>query len=313
MARSCPATSTPPINLQVPEPVQSQVTAVINALADETGVPALPAVPFLQAVLHDFRSNYALAGDVAPRAAAGVSSSASASVSRRFRVRLRPTRHPALSTPSPSAKARTGSTSFADVLTSIIGPSRSGTPEQYATLFALIARQLNVPARVVTGFRLAPPSAGLLTPGVHHVTSAAAWTWVEIPISGRGWVVADAAPSTISGPSKQQSVGAQNSATPTAPPTQNVLITKGNAGHAVAKPSTVPGGAHRAIIPILVTVLAIVLVLAIVVLGLLLLRKQLRRRRRQGVADPRERVLGAWRESLDMLDRVRHAVAVGTH
>ena len=294
-----PATSTLPINVEVPLPVQSQVTQVITALSDETGAPPVPAVPFLQAVLSDFRANYFLASDT-PRspAAALPSSIPPSSPHTSIKPSLNSSKSPST---SPPPKPHTGSTSFSDVLTSIIGPSRSGTPEQYATLFALIARQLNVPARVVTGFRVTPPSAGSLQPGLHHVRTGQAWTWAEIPIVGKGWVVADSTPSKIAGPGQLETVGAQNSASPSAPPTKNVLITKGNSGHAVAKASKIPGGAHRAIIPIIVTVLAILLAFAIVVLGLMLLRKHLRRRRRRNAADARERLLGAWRESLDML------------
>ena len=34
---------------------------------------------------------------------------------------------------------------------------RAATPEQFATFYAVVARYLGVPARLVTGFRVAPP------------------------------------------------------------------------------------------------------------------------------------------------------------
>ena len=123
----------------------------------------------------------------------------------------------------------------------VVGPERTGTPEQYATLVALLARHLGVAARVVSGFRVLAPGGGTLLPsGTYSVSTAQAWTWVEVPVVGAGWVVLDAAPSTYSSARPTPSVAASQSPSPTATPTQNALVTKSPGGHAIAPKSTVP-------------------------------------------------------------------------
>src|SRR5437763_1551531 len=103
----------------------------VSSFKDETDVSSSPAIPFLQAVSRDLQTRYALTGGTAtptsPSSSAAPSSSRSSSRSS-----------------SSAPGARTGGTSFADVLTSILGTNRAAMPEQYATLVALIARQVGV-------------------------------------------------------------------------------------------------------------------------------------------------------------------------
>jgi len=181
-----------------------------------------------------------------------------------------------------------------------MGANRSGTPEQYATLVALVARQLGVPARISTGFRLAAPGQSLPA-GSHEVSTAHAWTWVEIPIVGEGWVVLDAAPGQYGSPQQQPSVGATTSPLPTATPTQNTQLEHGNNGNAVAPKSKVPREATATRGWVLGVVIAAIVLLVAALLGALLLRKPVRARARRREPDPGARVLGAWAESIDRL------------
>lgn len=180
---------------------------------------------------------------------------------------------------------------------------RNGTPEQFATLVALVARDLGVPARVATGFRVLPQDGGsLLQSGSYQVTSADAWSWVEVPVVGSGWVVLDASPSRYQPSNQPTRSGAEQPTPSSAPPTQNAAqLTQGNNGHAVAAPSAVPHtvtSASRALIVALATVFGLLLaVLLLVFSG----RKPLRAARRKRSPDPRTRLIGAWQESLDML------------
>jgi hypothetical protein len=188
------------------------------------------------------------------------------------------------------------------VVASVLGQDRSGTPEQFATLLALVARRLGVPARLVSGFRVQPdPGKTALPAGHYDVTTAQAWTWVEVPITGVGWVVLDGSPGTYSSTHTEPTVAASPSPTPSSTPTQNALITKSNNGHAVAPKSNTPhnpGASQRGlVITLLITFGAVLLVL----LTLLLVRKSMRRRKRQSSADPRLRAMGAWHESIDVL------------
>jgi hypothetical protein len=283
------ATSPPPIDIAVPGPLRATLGELITAFGQETGTSPDQPIPFLQAVLADLHNHYALASGAGGVAPASSSSPAASS-----------------SSPASSASAantqHTGGLSFADVQASILGINRAATPEQYATLFAMLARQLGVPARVVTGFRVPlGANATTLAPGTYNVTTADAWTWVEIPIRDNGWVVVDPSPGTY-GTGAQQSVGAETSPSPSsAPASQNALVTQTNAGHAVAPKSPVPHKRPAAKTPLVIVAALIVAGFVVFVLALLLLRKRLRLARRRRTANARARLLGAWRESLDML------------
>ena len=208
---------------------------------------------------------------------------------------------PVASPTSTSPGALAGSTGFADVLASILGSSRSGTPEQYATLVALVARQLGVPARLATGFRVLPmPGATHLGPGQYAVTSADAWTWAEVPIVGVGWTVLDASPSQYARSAPQtQTAAPAPTTTPT--PSQPALGTQSASGHAVAPRGAVPVPSTTARDAVLLTVLALIGALILVLLVILLTRKRIRAARRRRAADPRDRLIGAWQESIDVL------------
>lgn len=297
---SLPATSAPPIDTQLPGSLRVTLGKLADALATETGVPTSPALPFLQALAKDLQRNYALAGGP-PKArtstAAPTTPKAGPTKRGAKSTTARPTPTPAVSA---STRPRVGGVSFADVMASVIGTDRAATPEQYATLFALVARQLGVPARLASGFRVPANGGATLRPGTYTVTTANAWTWVEIPVRGAGWVVVDPAPSSYSG-AQQQSVGAEPSQTPSATPTQNALITKANGGHAVAPKSVVPHRRAGSKSGLLVAVPLVLGALAVLVLAAMIWRKRRRIRRRRRAADPRGRLLGAWHESLDML------------
>lgn len=61
--------------------------------------------------------------------------------------------------------------------------SKRGTPEQFAAAFAVMARALNLPARVAVGFR-SPPAVD----GVVHVRAGDVTAWAEVHFAGLGWV-----------------------------------------------------------------------------------------------------------------------------
>jgi transglutaminase-like putative cysteine protease len=272
-------TSASPLDTALPNGLSGPSSALVNALAQETGVPFDSPIPFLQAVAEQLQSATALAG-AAPSTAATPDPSPSPSV-----------------TPG---SAHTGGTAFADVLASIRG-ARSGTPEQFATFMALVARRLNVPARVVSGFRLPTDGAVALPAGTYRVTSREAWTWVEIPIRGLGWVVLDAAPNLYAGQTPEPTAGVTRSPSPTPTPSQNALVNRSNnGGHAVAPPSRTERRSGASGVAIAVFIAVATALFVMVGVALLLARKGLRQRRRRR-GDPRRRVIGAWQESVDLL------------
>lgn len=74
-----------------------------------------------------------------------------------------------------------------------------GDQEQYASAFALMARSLGYPARVVMGFAPKSVVAGQTVP----VTSKEVTAWVEVAFQGVGWVPFDATPSATNKPAVQ--------------------------------------------------------------------------------------------------------------
>ena len=294
-------TSAPASDLGLAGDLQAPLATLVQSLAKDTGAQPADVVAFLQAVARDFRNDALAGGPATPLGSAspGPSSSASATP-RRSSSGSASAPSPSL-TPTASSSPHTGGTAFADVLASIRG-ARTATPEQYATLTALIARKLLVPVRVVTGFRLPTTEGSATLPaGSYTVTSAEAWTWLEIPVRGQGWVVLDPSPGTYADQQQTPPSGTTAASTPAITPSQTARLTNGNDGNAIAPPSSVPHRGDVSAISLAVIVTIVVLATAIAVTGALLARKWARRRRRRRSRDPRRRLLGAWQESLDLL------------
>jgi transglutaminase-like putative cysteine protease len=269
LAAPAAATSPPPADLEIPPAVATQLATFVRGLAGEVGRSPTAPMAYLQALLADLHSSkYALVGGSRPASA-----------------------------------QRSASLGFADVLTSIGGRARAGTPEQFATLFALIARQLGVPARVATGFRIStgPTGSTVAAAGTYRVTTAQAWTWVQLAVRDVGWVTVDPSPSGYTDQQRQPPVTGHPQAAPSPVPTQAAEVNN-SGGHAVAKPSTVASRPARSVWVAAALTLAVAVAAVGVLLAALLGVGLLRRSRRRRADDPRLRLLGAWRESLDLLD-----------
>jgi hypothetical protein len=206
-----------------------------------------------------------------------------------------------------SVPAALAGTSLAQVMNAVT-VDRVATPEQFATFFAVVARYLGVPVRVVTGFRVpaAASGPGPLPPGSYQLTNRDAWTWDEVPVLGYGWVVADPTPvrttADVSAPPEQVT------ASPTTVPKQVTALPGRGAAHAIAKPVNVKL-ANRLNINWLLVVgaglpAALIAALLIGALGLPALRRRLRRRARHQTDDPALLTAGAWLELIDGLFRL---------
>ena len=284
--------------------LQGPLATLVQSLAKETGTSSSDVIPFLQAVARDFRRAGLAGGPAVPLGSASPSAGRSPSTS------ATPSNKPSgtaartsANTPTPTASSspHTGGTAFADVLASI-RLSRSATPEQFATLTALIARKLLVPVRVVTGFRLPTRGNSVTVPAAtYQVTSADAWTWLEIPVRGQGWVVLDPSPGNYAGRQQAPPRGTTAASTPAITPSGTARLTNGHDGNAIAPPSTVNRHGEVSAISVLAIVVIVAVITTFVVTVALLARKWVRRRRRRRPRDPRRRLLGAWQESLDLL------------
>ncbi|MBV9662222.1 MAG: DUF4129 domain-containing protein [Acidimicrobiales bacterium] len=262
-------------DLSLPPDTSPDLATTARYVAALTGQRPAPTLSFLQAVVAALRDN-----------------------DRRI--------DPALAPSSPGTSAHIGGTSLSEVINAVT-VNRAASPEQFATFVAMIARYLGVPSRVVTGFRIAPASGSATVPrGRYQVTSRQAWAWVEIPVAGVGWVVADATPDRVTGVATPPPESVQ--APPaTVPPRQaNVVPRPTNAGgHALAPaaPIRVPRS-HPA--PAWVLVLAVVA--GLIVAGLMAgpgqaAVRRWRRRWARRSSDPAELAVGAWLELLDGLAR----------
>lgn len=85
------------------------------------------------------------------------------------------------------------------------GPgAREGSSEQFATSYALLARTLNMPSRVVVGFGPGDPAPG--DPTSHVVRGRHALAWPEIYFAEYGWVAFNPTPDLMEVPKAGEQV-----------------------------------------------------------------------------------------------------------
>jgi hypothetical protein len=174
-----------------------------------------------------------------------------------------------------------------------------GDAEQYASAFALEARALGMPARVVMGFKpkVAPGEKSVAVLG-SDVTA-----WDEVDFQGIGWVSFFPTPTRTGKPPKtppppvSQTVNQSRQPNRVGQPQNNVLSPV-----AIKKPKTKPTGF---VLPawVLTTagIVAIPLVLYFVPLLVIAWIKRRRRGRRRNTGTGDTRVAGAWDELTDSL------------
>ncbi len=175
-----------------------------------------------------------------------------------------------------------------------LGGQRGGT-EQFAAAFAVLARMLGLPSRVVVGFQARP--------GTATVTGKDALAWPEVLFSGVGWVPFDPLPKANTPPRPVeddfQPKPSPPTAAPSVAPTVPVSATP-SASHRSPGPSTAAAPVGVPVGPVAGAGGGLVGALLLVFCGLLLARRA-QRRHRLDRGPPGERVAGAWREVLDGL------------
>ncbi|UVS77771.1 transglutaminase domain-containing protein [Actinokineospora sp. UTMC 2448] len=190
----------------------------------------------------------------------------------------------------PDAEAPTGS-SYARIAQFLFGAPGStgagkGTAEQFATAYAVLARAVGLPTRVVVGFPPVPEGPD----GYRVVRGIDATAWPEVYFDGWGWIPFDPVSGTDSGPSaaaKREVLDrlASITASPTTPPTDAPPLVQPPAP--VVEPPVAAEPSRWPVVLAVVPVLPVVLLLAL---------RGIRRSRlrRAGAA-------GAWRHVLDLL------------
>lgn len=189
------------------------------------------------------------------------------------------------------------------------GSAMVGDEEQYATAFALMARSLGYPARVVMGFA---PEVADGVPSV-DVAGRDVTAWAEVAFEGVGWIPFSPTPDQTDVPQDQNpkpktEPQPQVRQPPRASSEQDDLVT------AVEIEDGDSDDERGFVIPAWVAALALsVLIPAALVLGPVLVIgriKAARARRRRSAAEPHEAVRGAWDELVDRYSELGLAVPV---
>lgn len=170
------------------------------------------------------------------------------------------------------------------------GQAAVGTPEQFASAFALMAHDFGLPVRVVTGFRVEDAVVGEPL----ALTGAQTWTWVEVPVEDVGWVVVDPSPSeedAIEVEELEELEGTEDQ--PEAAEEERTLV-----GVDPAQAIGAPPPPDDEPSPLWLLAVSVPL-LPLIVIAVTVARRWFRRRRRRHDGAPRHRIVGAWHEVLD--------------
>ena len=181
-----------------------------------------------------------------------------------------------------------------------------GDQEQYTSAFALMARHLGYPVRIVMGFKSHSDGKGTVTFTGNDVTA-----WDEVAFQGVGWVPFFPTPTKTDAP-KDQTVKPklqpqpQVRQPPNTPPKADDLLTP-----VKTKDNKPPQDKHAFVLPawayyVIGTVLLIALAIFVPMAVIALLKKRRRLRRARGPGD--RRAAGAWDELVDGFGELGYAV-----
>ncbi|NEA56943.1 DUF4129 domain-containing protein [Streptomyces sp. SID13666] len=183
---------------------------------------------------------------------------------------------------------------------------KRGTSEQFAASFAVLARTLGLPSRVVVGFRPGTKTGD----DTWQVTGKDVLAWPEVEFKGIGWVPFYPTPGTTSKDGSSVAPAGQTKDRKTVD--QQITDQPRPSAPPKAAGTPQPTAAPAAGTPWWIYAPAGALLL---VLGYLLYAAWLpwrRRARRRGAADVRQRVLGAWQQIVDRLTEIG-LPATGAH
>lgn len=171
----------------------------------------------------------------------------------------------------------------------------AGGTEQIAALYAVAARSLGLPVRLVVGFTMPPGRDGLVRAGDAAV-------WPQVRLGGLGWVTVD--PTAPAAPGWQAAPAPSTAALPSTPPRVVPGAGAPTPGDQPAADGPLP--VHRPDWPLIALIAATVLLTA-----WLLPRagRAVRRRRRRSSPIPADRVAAAFQEVVDTAARSGMPVA----
>ncbi|MFI7151909.1 DUF3488 and transglutaminase-like domain-containing protein [Nonomuraea sp. NPDC050022] len=169
-----------------------------------------------------------------------------------------------------------------------------GTSEQFASTFALMARTLGLPSRVVVGFR-----PGQASDGIYHVKSGHVMAWAEIKFDKLGWRPFYPTPGRGGAKDDHDVVSSalKESEELEGEFTQGT-VNKPKAGQ---KPTAGGGRESSAGPPLWVIIPAVGAGILVAYAGAAMVLPWWRRRVRRNVTGAERRVLGAWSQTCDDL------------
>lgn len=185
-----------------------------------------------------------------------------------------------------------------------------GTSEQFAVAFAMLARSLGIPTRVVVGFIVDPANAdpaaetsSTSVPGTITVTAADAQAWPEVLFADAGWIPFDPTPNpgAVTREPKPDPAGANEPATTVADTVPDTIADEIEPALEVKKTSKVSPW-------IFVLLLGTLGLFGIVGFVAFVVRKrQAKRRTQQG----RQAIFGAWQEATRSLGACQQRIGAG--
>ncbi|HET6214880.1 MAG TPA: transglutaminaseTgpA domain-containing protein, partial [Micromonosporaceae bacterium] len=170
-----------------------------------------------------------------------------------------------------------------------------GTSEQFSAAFAVLARIVGLPTRIVVGFTVRA--------GAPRVTGADALAWPEVLFTGVGWVAFHPLPDPDSPARPVEEDFRPRPETSVPPPSEppTIAVSLPPARAVASEPAAAPGGTGTAL-PVVGASLGGVVLLGVIAFAVAVpLLRRAQRRRRLDRGPPPQRVAGAWRELTDAL------------
>ncbi|MFI0372461.1 DUF3488 and transglutaminase-like domain-containing protein [Actinomadura sp. 1N219] len=178
-----------------------------------------------------------------------------------------------------------------------LGEGRRGTPEHFATAYALLARTLGLPSRVVVGF-----DGGNRVGDTVQVRSGDVMAWPEVKFDGLGWIRFNPLPDNARRSNKNDAVAAGETEQKLEQAQKNAASQQRGPGpgNTTQKAPVKPVAADSEPTPwwVFASIAGVVLLIGYV-LAVLLAPALRKRRRRTGA--PAARITGAWHQALDHL------------
>ncbi|WP_433336925.1 DUF3488 and transglutaminase-like domain-containing protein [Spirillospora sp. CA-294931] len=181
-----------------------------------------------------------------------------------------------------------------------LSEGRRGTPEHFATAFAVLGRSVGLPTRVMVGFE-----GGRTTGAGTEVRSGDVMVWPEVKFDRVGWVPFNPLPDGAQRSKGSDSVAVGETQQKLEQLQKNAASQQRGSGPGKVPETRKPAPAPEkdTSLPAWVLPVALAVLLVAMYLAAVLLAPALRRRRRRG-GPPSARIAGAWHQTLDHLSDV---------